>query len=250
MIYRKHGATARWENGTLVRVTECGIAIEEDGVFTCRPEGTTALSIDPARVIKTVREIEAIGANVERLIVSEGIAEHDLDGQKWREQSERIHLSLVRGQIRALLDLGSFDLHDVRVVADALSRLKEEREAPSRLRFAPNVTAALLPSLIGVAPPNVVLDYTVDWYRPSYRVRPVKAPVNLKLRCDVTTIERDRPVAVAVLEPVHGLVLRVLIDDGKEAWPATVRVARIDAVATEVIWYPYGAGSFGAEMML
>lgn len=250
MIYRKHGATARWENGTLVRVTECGVAFEEDGVYTCRPEGTTNLAIDPSRVLATVREIEAIDANVERLIVSEGIAEHTFEGRTWREQSERVHLSLVRNHTRALLDLGSFDLHDVRVVADAMTRLTGEREAPPRLRFAPNVTAALLPSLIGVAPPNVVLDYTVDWFRPSYRVRPVKAPVNLTLRCDVTTIERDRPVAVAILEPVHGLVLRVLIDDGKDAWPATVRVARIDAVGTGAIWYPYGAGSFGAEMML
>jgi hypothetical protein len=250
MIYRKHGATARWENGTLVRVTECGVAFEEDGIFTCRPEGTTSLSVDPERVLANVREIETMDANVERLIVSEGIAEHEFDGRNWREQAERIHLSLVRDKTRALLDLGSFDLHDVRVVADAMTRLTAEREAPARLRFAPNVTAALLPSLIGVAPPNVVLDYRLDWFRPSYRVRPVKAPVDLRLRCDVTTIERDRPVAVAVLEPVQGLVLRVLIDDGKEAWPATVRVARIDAVAAEVTWYPYGAGSFGAEMML
>jgi hypothetical protein len=55
---------------------------------------------------------------------------------------------------------------------------------------------------------------------------------------------------VAILEPVQGLVLRVLVDDGTDAWPATVRVTRIDAVGTEAIWYPYGGGSFGAEMML
>jgi hypothetical protein len=249
MIYRKQGASARWENGTLVRVTESGVAIEEGETFTCRPEGTATLTMDAARVMEVAREIQSL-ATCERLVVTEGIADHDLDGRTWREHTQRIHVALTRNRLRALLDLGSFDLHDVRVVADALSRLRDERDAPPRLRFAPNVTAALLPSLIDVAPPNVQLDYTVDWFRPSYRMRPVKVPMNLRLRCAVTAIERDRSVAVAILEPVHGLVLRVLVDDGTDAWPATVRVARIDAVGTEAIWYPYGGGSFGAEMML
>ena len=249
MIYRKQGASVRWENGTLVRVNESGVAIEEGESFTCRPEGTSSLTIDPQRVHETARAIENI-AICERLIVTEGIAEHDLDGRTWREETQRIHAALTNNKLRALLDLGAFDLHDIRVVADALSRLREERDPPPRLRFAPNVTAAVLPSLIDIAPPNVRLDYTVDWFRPSYRVRPVKVPMNLRLRCDVTEIERGRPVAVAILEPVRGLVLRVLVDDGTDAWPATVRVTRIDAVATETIWYPYGGGSFGAEMML
>jgi hypothetical protein len=49
---------------------------------------------------------------------------------------------------------------------------------------------------------------------------------------------------------VQGTTLRVLVDDGAIAYPATVRVTRIDAVASERWWYPYGGGSFGAEMML
>ena len=249
MIYRKEGATARWENGTLVRVTESGVAIEEGETFTCRPEGTTALNIDPQRVLDVAREIQAI-ANCERLIVSEGVALHQLGDEIWREHTQRIHAALVGGETRALVDLASFDLHDIRVVADALSRLTEERDPPARLRLAPNVTAALLPSLIDVAPPNVRLEYDLDWYRPSYRVRPVRIPMNLRLSCDVTAIERNQPVAVAILEPVRGLTLRVLVDDGSAAWPATVRITRIDAVADQAIWYPYGGGSFGAELML
>lgn len=249
MIYRKEGATARWENGTLVRVTESGVAIEEGETFTCRPEGTTALNIDPQPVLDVAREIQSL-ANCERLIVSEGVALHQLGDEIWREHTQRIHAALVNGKTRALIDLASFDLHDVRVVADALGRLTEERDPPPRLRLAPNVTAALLPSLIDVAPPNVRLEYDLDWYRPSYRVRPVRIPMNLRLSCNVTAIERTRPLAVAILEPVRGLTLRVLIDDGSEAWPATVRVTRIDAVADQAIWYPYGGGSFGAELML
>ncbi len=250
MIYRKQGAVARWENGTLVRVTESGVAFEEGETFTCRPEGRTSLAVDPGRVVETARAIHDITNRVERLLVTEGIAEHDWDGRTWRDHTERIHLSLVRDATRALIDIGSFDLHDVRVVASALERMVAEREAPPRLRLARNVTAALLPSLIGVEPPNVELTYTLDWFRPSYRVRPVKIPMNVALRCDVTEIDATRPIAVAVLEPVQGLTFRVLVDDGEVAWPATVRLVRIDAVARDLVWYPYGGGSFGAEMML
>jgi hypothetical protein len=157
----------------------------------------------------------------------------------------------------------------VATIAEALTRLdEEERDAPPRLRLAPNVTAALIPSLIGLAPPNVRLIQTAggidgrgnaieeatanwpNWYRPSYRVRPVRMPLNVRIECDVTEIEDARPIAVALLAPVRGLSFRVLIDDGRTAYPATVRVTRIDAVANARTWYPYGGGSFGAEMML
>jgi hypothetical protein len=250
MIYRKQGAVARWENGTLVEVAESGVAIVDGETFTCRPEGRSLLTIDPARVVATAREIHYLSARVERVIVSEGVADHELDGRTWREHSERVHVALVRDATRVLLDMASFDLQDLRVAAGALERLVAEREAPPRLRLARNVTAALLPSLIGIEPPNVELTYTLDWYHPSYRVRPVKMPVNVAIRCDVTEIDRDRPVAVALLEPVQGLLLRVLVDDGRVAYPALVRISRIDAVAPERVWYPYAGGSFGAEMML
>jgi hypothetical protein len=255
MIYRKQGAVARWENGTLIRVTESGVAVEEGDVFTCHPdpersEGEGPSPVDPARVMKTAQQIQSITNDIERLIISEGLATHDQDGRTWREHTERIHLSMTRGGIRAMLDLGSFDLAEVRTVAEAMARMQEEREAPFRLRLAPNVTAALLPALFGLEPPNVRLRYTVAPFRPSYRIRPVTMPVDLRLECDVTEIEDGLPRAVAILEPVTGLVLRVLVDDGRIAYPATVRVARIDAVARETVWYPYGGGSFGAEMML
>ena len=251
MIYRKRGAVARWENGTLVRVTESGKAIEEGEVFTCTPEGTTTpLAVDPAEVLATARAIGSLGANLERLLVIQGIAEHELDGRSWREETRRVHCAMVRGTVRALLDLGSFDLSDVRIVADALTRLRDERDAPLRLRLARNVTAALLPALVGLEPPNVTLHYTMEPFRPSYRMRPVIMPANLRLEASVTEIEAGLPIAVAILEPVQGLTLRVLVDDGEIAYPATIRITRIDAVAGEAVWYPYGAGSFGTEMML
>jgi hypothetical protein len=207
--------------------------------------------------------------HVERLILTAGEAEHEYGDVRWHEQSRRLHLALTRGRLRVLIDTASFDDPGVARIADSLRRAADaEQDPPARLRLAPNVTAALLPFLVGLAPPNVALLQTAggvdgrgmaiveaasgwpNWYRPSYRVRPRRAPLNLRLECDVTEIDRDQPVAVALLAPVHGLLFRVLVDDGRRAWPATVRLARIDAVGRERTWYPYGAGSFGAEMML
>ena len=271
MIYRKRGNVVRWENGTLVRVAERGIAIEEGELFECRPDDAGEVPpLDEKNVIEAVRAVQAAVGEmaIERLIVVEGIAEHSWSAIALHETTRRIHLSLMRGGIRTLLDLGSFDTTDISRVAAALTRAGSvERDAPPRLRLAPNVTAALLPTLIGIAPPNVrlvqtaggvdgygapIVQATGPWpnaYRPSYRVRPARMAMQLRLECDVTEIERDRPVAVALLAPVSS-VLRVLIDDGKRAYPSTVRIARIDAVSNERTWYPYGAGSFGAEMML
>jgi hypothetical protein len=95
-----------------------------------------------------------------------------------------------------------------------------------------------------------VEENSINFYRPSYRMRPVRMPFDLRLECAVTEIERERPVAIALLGPVESLVLPVLIRDGERVYPARVRVSRIDAVGTARTWYPYGAGSFGAELML
>ena len=89
-------------------------------------------------------------AGIERLIVSEGIAIHRYDGVEWRERTRRLHVSLTRDRIRALVDLADFDFDFVNRIAEELARAGGEREAPQRIRLAPNVTAALLPSLISV----------------------------------------------------------------------------------------------------
>jgi hypothetical protein len=285
MIYRKRGSVARWENGTLVRVAESGVAIETDELFECHPEASGDVpgvdESDESRVIETAHAVQRAateaGVAIERLIVIEGVAEHFWSAATALQNTQRMHISLVRSRTRATLDLGSFELEDVVRVAGVLARAEDiERDAPARLRLSPNVTAALLPSLIGIAPPNVRLRQTAggldgkgervveagreaseawpNWYRPSYRVRPVRMPLQLRLECDVKEVDADRPVAVALLAPVsiinRELVLHVLIDDRDRAFRSTVRVARIDAVSDERTWYPYGGGSFGAEMML
>lgn len=277
-VYRKHGSVVRWEDGAIIRIVERGVAVERDELFECYPDAPelerAADRLDSS--VATVRAVaDAIHAaipaqvGIERLLVLNGSARHEIAGVEWTEESRRIHLSLVRGTMRVLVDLGAFEIDEIARAAEALARASDvEREPPPRLRLAPSLTAALLPSLAGLAPPNVRLLQTAggidgkgneivearrdwpNWYRPSYRVRPVRVPLNLRLECDVVEIDPDRPVAVALLAPVDGLTMRVLVDDHRRLQPATVRLTRIDAVGPSGAWYPYGAGSFGAEMML
>jgi hypothetical protein len=214
--------------------------------------------------VRALRELP-----IERLIVTHGVADHECEGRTWSEETDRIHLSLVHGKLRALVDSTTRRLDDIFPIAKALQRAEPaERDAPRTLRLEPNVTAALLPYLAGRTPPDVRLVQTaggVDGYgnpiveaegnwpnawRPSYRVRPVRMPHNLRLECDDTRIDDAAPRAIALLAPVTDVRFRVLVDDHGRVYPATVTVDRIRAVATERVWYPYVAGSFGAAMML
>ncbi|HEV7243210.1 MAG TPA: hypothetical protein VGQ36_28545 [Thermoanaerobaculia bacterium] len=267
MIYRKRGVVARWENGTLIRVTESGVAMEEGEYFECRPESSSRRVVESSRVLEVARALRDLPT--ERLIVTHGVAEHECEGRTWRDETDRIHLSLVNGRLRALVDSTAGRLDDIFTIADALARAEQtERDAPTRLRLAANVTAALLPHLAGRAPSNVrvvqtaggvdgyghdivnAADHWPNFYRPSYRVRPVRMPFNLRLECDQTEIDRDRPIAVALLAAIDDLALRVLVIDGARVYPTRVNVTAISAVAKEREWYPYGAGVFGAEVML
>ena len=276
-VYRKFGRSLRYENGTIVRSDEAGEAIEDAHTFSCRPiaHAVELPAIDGRAIDETVREIHSIvraPLAIERLIVSEGIAEHQFGERRWRETTRRIHIAITFRSMRALIDLGDFDLADVRLISAALARAvpaEAGTHTEGRIRLAPNVSAALLPALISVAPPNIQLIQTAggidgkgapietcgissasNWYRPSYRVRPVRAPFSLRASCEVTLIDEDIPRAIALLAPIERLTMSVLCVRGTDVFPATVRVARIDALSTAVRWYPYVAGSFGAEMML
>ena len=277
-LYRKRGRVVRWENGRMVRVNECGVAIESDERFICHPDpdlvtgGANPIAPDGRadRVEATARAIRVPdGVHIERMIVSEGEADHTFRDKAWHETTRRVHLALAKGRLRVLIDLGDFDLDPIAPIADALARAESsEREPPPRLRLAPNVAAALLPSLVGVAPPNVTLaqraggidgrgnavedalDPWPNWYRPSYRVRPVRTPFNLTATFEVTEIDEARPIAIALLAPPSELTLRVLVADAERVYPTTVRITRIDAISEPRRWYPYGAGVWGAEMTL
>ena len=274
-IYRKHGRVARFEDGHTVIVDEAGEAIEQGREFEARPlDDNVALpEIDAQEVERVAREIQHLVKphRIERLIVSDGVAEHEFNDVRWTEATRRIHLSLTHSDFRVLVDRADFDLRDIERVARALGNARPEREAPPRIRIRPNVSAALLPSLPTIVPPNVDLWQAgggrdgkgkpireerlgappwSNWYRPSYRVRPMRMPFNIRARCDVRVIDSDVPEAAAILAQVEGVMMRVLIVDGEVSYPATVRVSRIAAVSDDVTWYPYNAGTLGAEMML
>lgn len=277
MRYQKRGSVARWENGTVVLVTEQGVAHEDGEGFSCMPDPVVdPLPVrDPARVIETATLIVALVPDsvcIERLVVSEGIAEHRFETIEWSERHERVHLALVRDRMRTLLDLAVFDPAEVSVVANALAAREETAgSAPERLRLAPAVAAALLPSWVGAPMPGLELRQTAggidgrgapvedapisggpfpNWYRPSYRVRPRRIPMNLRAECDEEGIDANLPVAVALLGPPEGARVRVLISDGSHVFPAVVQIVRVVAVSRRRIWYPHGGGVLGSEMMV
>ena len=276
-IYRKIGRAVRYESGRIVRVTEAGEASEDGAVFTCKPSGAKVdlREIDADAVRLAAMEVEAAaskGVRLERCVLTEGIASHSFGDLRWTDHTRRAHVSLVAGSLRALIDRGDFDLTSIESIARALASAREERLAPQRIRLRPSVSAALIPSLIGTVPPNITLVQTgggtdgkgipidertlvlppwPNWYRPSYRVRPVRTPLNVAAQPTQPTAEGEPlPEAIALLAPVDGLTLRVLVTDNRQSYPATVRVNRIEAVGARELWYPYGAGSFGAEMVL
>jgi hypothetical protein len=276
-VYRKIGRVVRYESGRLVRVTEAGEASEDGAVFTCKPSGARVdlPEIDADAVRLAAMEVESVSGKavrIERCVLTEGIARHTLGSSHWTDKTRRVHLSLAAGRLRALVDRGDFDLSSIEMIASALARAGDERTAPQRLRLRPAVSAALIPSLVGTAPPNVTLVQVAggldgkglaieertlglppwpNWFRPSYRVRPAKSPLNVAASPTQPSAGNESlPEAIALLAPVDGLSLRVLIVDGKNSYPATVRVTRIESVGDREEWYPYAAGSFGAEMVL
>jgi hypothetical protein len=290
-LYRKWGRVIRYENGMMIRVEEAGEASEVDGVFEARPmlweEGAqTRVSVPHHSSHRTrvplpemsavLQQVEAYVAqtllsvhscNVERLIISAGVSIHETNGVAWTEESQRVHLSLVKEKLRVLVDLASFDLDAIRSAAAALVRAGDAREAPPRVRLAPNIAAALLPSLVGeiaieqrggdldgrgstIETRAVTAYEPPNWYRPSYSIRPRRAWLNLR-PLPFGTIDESAPIAVALLAPVTGTSFRVLCVDGDDVFPAELNADRVAAVSSgEPVWYPYAAGSFGVEMML
>lgn len=268
MIYRKRGSVVRWEHGFVVRAVESGEAVEEGNVFRASPSPVAALPAPRGEGDEVVARISAMG-DVERLIVSEGIAEHECDGVRWTEQTRRVHVAFRHRHLRVLVDLADFDLDDAQRAADALARVRGERARPERVRLAPNVAAALLPSLAGtdvvelwqsaaehdgkglpVVEQRLTNAPWPNWWRPSYRSRPVRMPLHLRAISPDHNINYSVPEAVALLAPVAGNVLQVICVDGDDAFTTTIAVERVLAVKPTPRWYPYAAGSFGAEMLV
>jgi hypothetical protein len=278
-VYRKWGRVVRHENGVTITVSESGEAFETDSVFQAAPavelpaqkrvsvphSAGADLEAFVDNVAQTLLSVRA--GRMERFIASAGIATHEINGSNWTEESRRVHIALVNPPLRALIDLASFDVAIVKTIADALARAGGERDAPKRIRLAPNVAAALLPSLVGelameqtgggfdgrgqpIETRAVTHDAPPNWYRPGYSVRPLRAWLNIRA-LPFGRIDPAAPLAIALLEPVHGTMLRVLSVDGGDVFPITIDASHVAAVSSaEPVWYPYAAGSFGGEIML
>ena len=257
----------RREHGHLVRVDEAGAAVEEREKFSVAPLDASAplADLDSAEVEAFARTIEGVvrpPLSLERLIVLQGEAEHDFDGIVWRETLRRVHVSIARPPIRAIVDLADFSLMEITRVIDALGRTPRHA-APKHLRLAPNVGAALLPALIGsqnleqdraphdgkgkpIERRTVGKSRPPNWFRPSYRARPVRAWFHLRA-VRRGNVDRELPEAVALLAPIENRAIQVLCADGALV---TVDISHIAAIAPTETWYPYAAGAFGAEIML
>ena len=254
--YRKRGSVVRREGSVLLRVKESGEAIDGE-TFITRPIGAEIEDIDAHSVIETADRLMQLSP--ERLIVTEGVAHHECDSRAWSESSRRIHLALTHDYLRVLIDHADFDqLADIEQIARALKNVKGE--TGERVRLAPAVTAALLPSLIdkieieqlagshdgrgnpierrAAKPPHP------NVFRPTYRQRPIAIPFNLAAK-PFSVIDETAPVAIAI---VNGTQLLCINDE--DAFLTPLRLDRITAVGEPGRWYPFAAGSFGAWMML
>lgn len=268
--YRKWGRSVRREGPRRIAIDEAGEAFEEEGAFRARflDERRELPAPDGEAVETAAREIESMlvpPLALERMIVSEGIVEHEVTGGiVWRERSRRIHLSITRPPLRLLMDLADFRTDAIRTVIDAMSRAGDERRAPRRVRIAGPVGAALLSSLEismrqsdaphdgngqPVVEGPVTRETPPNWFRPTYRMPPRRAWFHLRVD-PLGEIDAGLPLAIALLAPVHKGGVRLLCVDGHAVYPATIEVRRVLAARPTRTWYPYGAGAFGAELML
>lgn len=269
-VYRKRGSVVRYENGVVLHVREAGEAVEEGALFRCAPvRGAGRLgersAADVLRIAAALRSAVREEA-VERLVIADGEAEHEFSGRTWSERMRRVHLSVLSASFRVLIDDSDPDVAEIAAIAAAAQRAGPPRPAPKRMRLAPRVAAAVVPSLTGATLPDCSIEQVAggldgkghdivaaagpswpNWYRPSYRVRPQRLPLNVALRCGTTGVDRDLPRAIALLAPPETTTLHVLCEAGAEVFPTRLRIARIVGAAGERSWYPFGAGVWAGE---
>ena len=271
-IYRKRGSVVRYENGVIVSVREAGESIDDGVLFRCAP--TRRQRLPERSVDDLLRFIDGIRSNIpddaiERLTAMDGFAEHECGGRQWTDRQVRVHLSLVSSSLRVIVNEARFDAAAIARIYSSLVRATPPRPAPARMRLAPAVVAALVPSLIGVAGTNCSIEQVpgrVDgkgndivrtagpewpnWYRPSYRSRPRRVPLNVELKCNAIDVEPRLPRAIALLASPEGLTVHALCEDGGDVFPTRLDVVRIEGTLGEATWYPVAAGVYARETVV
>ena len=272
-IYRKWGRVARWDHGVLVRVDEAGESRDSAGEFRVEPmlmrgAPVTVPHPDAEAVERAAEEIVAMvepPLTIERLIVTEGVALHQFGPVRWQERTRRLHLSLARPPFRMLIDTARFELDRTLLTAFAQMTL-EPGPLPARVVLEPPVSAAFLTLSLADLPleqsqgeldgkGQPILQSPVssaappNWYRPSYRVRPVRSWFHLRAVAH-GIIDEAAPRAVALLSfPTAGRI-HVLCVEGGSVSPRWISAGRVVAAGPPVAWYPYGAGCWGADILL
>lgn len=190
-------------------------------------------------------------------MLTEGVAIHEIGGVTWTEHTRRLHLSVVNAPFRMLLDQASFDV-DASLL-DLFARIEGRREPPPRMTLAPRVSAAVVHSLAvsraqragehpdGMGRPvesRPMEGEPPNWYRPSYRVRPFRAWFNL-MALPFGRLDDSVPRAVARLGGDE-----VLCVDGGRVYATVLGPAAILAVGGAEEWFPFGAGAWGADILL
>ena len=214
-VYRKFGRVARYENGTRIDVTEAGEAIETEETFIATPLRECGPDIPVWPQIPEWPDRNVWPTQIERVILTHGIALHQFNDIEWREETRRLHVSLTHEKLRVLIDLDDFDFDLVRRIADRVQLATSEREPPKDVRFAPHVARSLWPTASGRdGKGQLIGEQSTYWYRPSYRVRPIRKTLNHV----VTLVDETLPQAIAIVDGD-----RLLIDDGQNVYPARAR---------------------------
>lgn len=270
--YRKWGRVARWEHGVLVHVAESGQSDDSAETFQSAPmtKRDAPLSlIDPdagalERAASAIADLVKPPIAIERLILTEGVALHEFGSLQWQEHTRRLHLSLARPPYRMLIDSAAFEL-DCELLAAFAAMSLEPGPAPDRLLLAPPVSAAFLSARPGalsleqaegerdgkgqqIVRSAVTAALPPNWYRPSYRVRPVRSWFHLRA-IPFGILSDPAPRAVALLSPIGDRIHALCIEDGR-ASRRSFAPGRVLAAGAPAEWYPYGAGCWGSDILL
>jgi hypothetical protein len=287
-IYRKTGQTLRAEfsRGTLalVSVSEHGLAIERNGLFTSRPEPSDIAFeplVDPG-ISRIADDLKGDPA-VERFTILSGTAIHEVEGgNQWKESFGRIHLSMVNreNRIRVLLDLGAESLNRIDTtlidrVRTALQQSLVNEPAPIKsIRLLPHVAAALWAVTDSIAEQSTHPAFRFDgdgkeiqparsapWpnrFRPSYRVRPTPMPFHIR----IPPRGKDSAVAVTahgVADPFRrdadAITGTLLCSTSSRTFllPLSLEAnfeKRTAFVSDRMTWFPYHAGIWGSETIV
>jgi hypothetical protein len=245
---------------------------------------------DEAPLLEMEEAIATGASGLERLTIVSGRAVHSCGTRQWEDVHVRVHVALVASGRRVLLDAGgtgSADIDtDLILGVGSAVRACSGAHASGAVRLHPSVSAQIWPALIlsfaqRPAPSPLTLEqgehpgYGIDgvgqpiqrfplfdgksvtnaerWpnrFRPSYRVRPLRAAFHLRAELPVaeTLPEREAIGTTTPLVVSEGRVRGELLCRDGALVKLDAAISDLRRGGREERWYPYAAGSWGAEI--